>query len=338
MTKKRKAFASTIFAGLAVLVIALSAAAVLSTQESELNAKKLFQAKQAAWLFTDAEGVLENAFADAEVDSAYAAYGCAVTVPDFCNAIQENASTYLQNALADLNALTRFASVSNESGFVVACLIVSQTTGSETQSPGLPESAPAPAANVEEKNFSVNLSFSLKTNSSASVKTERVEYKHLLNFLKDTSNNKTSFRISVVDAETGLIMVDLLGNCGPTFTLVKPPTASPQALPSTQFEATPTPPALPQSSPYAFTPTPPTALEPPTLTPTLAAIAAIQQKPTPAATRKPPAETRAAAPNYTLFALVLLFFALLAAAYYFKKKNRGEPKSLAYLARQRNRF
>ncbi len=334
MTKKRKAFASTIFAGLALLIIALSAAAVLSTQDNESNAKKLFQAKQAAWLFTDAKRVLENAFADAEVDEAYAAFGCEVTAPDFCNAIQENASAYLQNALANLSALTQFASVSNESDFAVGCRIVSQTTGSETQSPGSPESAPA--ANVEEKNFSVNLGFSLKTNSSASVKTERVKYEHLLNFLKVTSNNKTSFRISVMDAETGLMIVDLLGNCELQFTIVEPPIVSPQTLPSSQFQVTPTLPAVPRGSPYAFNPTPtPLAGGLPSPAPTLAAAV---QRLTPTATRKQLTETRAAAPDYAPLALALLFFALVVAAYYFKKKSRGEPKSLAYLARQRNRF
>ncbi|NYZ78231.1 hypothetical protein H0N96_02405, partial [Candidatus Micrarchaeota archaeon] len=109
---RKKAFASTIFAGLALLIIALSAAAVLSMQESEVNAKKLFQAKQTSWLYSDAQSVLENALYDAETDSAYSGYGCQTDV-DVCTALRttRNASAYLQNALANLSASTQNAAL-----------------------------------------------------------------------------------------------------------------------------------------------------------------------------------------------------------------------------------
>jgi len=344
---KKKAFASTIFAGLAILVISLSAAIILSIQESELNAKKLFQAKQTAWLFADAKNVLENAFVDAETDGVYAAYGCEITAPDFCNTIKNNASTYLQDTLADLNELTQFTSVSNETSLQLECQIIQQTTegtgGSEQQNPETPpapqppgEGESAPTTNVEYKNFSINISFTLKTNSSNSAKVELVKYEHEIGFFKTTpeEGENPNFGIHVKN-NVGKTLANVRGTCTVGFTN-PPATPTPVATRTPSLETTPTTTAIPQGSPYAFTPTPtlPTASKQPEVTPKLAST---PLKPVLEQKREQVVETKTTTPDYLLFLLVLVFLIFLA-AYYYKKKRRPQPSSLYYLIKQRKRF
>jgi hypothetical protein len=342
----KKGFASTIFASLALLIIALSAAAVLSMQQSESNAKRLFEAKQAHWLFQDAKNVLENALYDAEVDSAYASYGCGTATQQTCESIEKNGSVYLQNALAYVSASTQFAFAANNSGFTITCGSVQATQGGGEPEPQPPEGGGGSgggtqtAVIVEYENLSINARFLLKVNSSDSIQLESVEYKHQVNVTRTTTTTQNnvqskSFRILVSKPGTQEVIADLRGTCSGIFvtsTSTEQPTPMPAVV---EITATPTH-APPSGSPYAFvpTPTPPTAGEKPTAPP---APTPPSVKPTAAATRTPPVVEKAAAPDYTFLALGLAFLALVA-AYYFKKKSRPEPKSLSYVARQRKRL